>query len=323
MSARAIDTTESAAADGAARFVSGTMVVARGFTNAPPPLGLGAELSLGGGNSTSLERMRMDLALGIRPELEAVFGEALHRAASSDRPWLTVPPLLVCGPAGAGRTHVARRFAHRSGVPHVTMHLDDAAGAGLVGQPPNGPDLVLPALPVLAMAVGGFANPVVSVVGVEGMTDADQLRLATMMDPATGKRWVDHAARVTVDLSQVSWFVQCRDPYAFVPQLRRMLRPVELRWPDDLGLIVVEVLAEAAIDLGVMDRVGPVVSEVIEALRPATRRMSTADIYSQARQWLAANFADAPITTAPRAALSDHPGGVHRGGQIQTRTEDN
>lgn len=280
------------------------MVVADSFSHAPP-LSLGAELALRGGDADTLKQLRMDLAFGLRPELDAAFDEALRMASSESSPWLVVPPLLLCGPGGAGRTHVARRFAHRAGLPHVVMDVAEAAGEALVGHSPHGPDLVLPAAPVLAMAVGRCANPVISVVGVEELSDAGQRRLATMIDPSTAAQWIDHAAQATVDLRQVSWFIQSRNPHAIVPQLLRLLNPVELRWPDDQQLFVVEVLAEAAVDLGVVDRVGPVISEAINALLPATRRMSTAEVYAQARRWVADNFFDSADAASCGATLSD------------------
>lgn len=270
------------------------MIVAEAFTDDVTPLGIGGALALRGGDPATLARLQSDIASGWRPDLGGVLAMALHCAESGASPWLTVPPLLLCGPAGVGRTHVARRFAHLAGVPHVVMDLAGPDASGLIRHGANGPDLVLPSVPVLAMAVGRCANPVVTVTGIEELGPEGQRDIAAMIDPSTAGRRVDHAAKAMIDLRQVNWFVQCRDPHGFSPALLRLLHPVELSWPDDIDLHLVEVLAEVAIDRGVIDLVGDLVGDLLEHLRTAAQRRSTAEIYLRGQHLLDGHLADGP-----------------------------
>lgn len=269
-----------------------TMVVAESFSATPPSLGLGAALALLGGGSEARSRMEMQLGFKWQPELLGNVQSATWRARNSDEPWFTMQPMLLCGDEGVGRTHVARRLAQLATLPHAVFDLSGDLGTGHFRRRPRGPDLILPPPPVLAMAVSRCANPLVTVMGVDE-ADADaQRNLARMIDPETAGRWVDHATGSVVDLRQVSWMVQSRDPASVIPQLRRLFVPVELTWParGDVPLHMVEVLAEAAFDAGLSDRVGERVDEGLQQLDRIGSHRSTARLYARANAWLVESF---------------------------------
>ena len=264
------------------------MLVAEGFTAAGPRLGLGLPLSLRGGDDEALVSLSVELGFAWQHELRRVIEAAIARTKSERTPCLKLPPLLLLGEPGVGRTHVARRIAHLASLPHVSLDLSDPAGVQQLWPQVCGPDLLLPSLPVLAMALGGCANPIVSVVGIECLEVATQHRFAAFIKPGSAARHVDYAAASTVDLTQVNWMVQCSDVSALAPKLLQLLRPVELHRPDvqTLPLHVVEVLAEAAIDLGVVDRLQHQAGNALADLCQVAARRSTAEIYEHARRWL-------------------------------------
>lgn len=276
-------------ASGAADAAS--MVVAEGFTAAGPRLGLGLPLDLRGGGDPALAALSTELGFGWQHELRAVVDPAVARAQDGRTPWLKLPPLLLLGERGAGRTHVARRIAQLACLPHVTLDFTDPAGVEQLWPRVCGPDLVLPSLPVLAMAVGGCANPVVSVLGVECLDVPTQHRFAAFIEKRSAARHLDYAAAGTVDLTQVNWMVQGADASMIAPKLLQLLSPAELHRPDpqSLPLHVVEVLAEAAIDLGLIDRLQHQVGDALTHLVCVGERRSTAEIYEHARRWLQAN----------------------------------
>ncbi|MFL0586100.1 hypothetical protein CA236_04915 [Sphingomonas sp. ABOLG] len=263
-------------------------VIAESFAGEPSPLGLSTALELRGGSGRDRERLTFDLGFGWQEELRAAVGCGLARFAGTGEGWFALPPLLLRGPAGVGRTHVARRIADLAGLPHVGVAVGGPLGMEQLRPSGCGPDLVLPSAPVLAMAVSRCANPVVSVYGVEALDAAAQAELARMIDPETAGRWVDYACGATVDLRHVNWMIQGQEPEALTPHLQRLLRPVELRPPlgRDVPLHLAEVLAEAAVDLGVIDRVGARAEEGIAYLSRLQGASSTSRIYAAARQWL-------------------------------------
>lgn len=265
-----------------------TMTAAQGFTAREPRLGLGMPLALRGGEQDALHRLAVELGLGWQPQLRSIVDQAILQARDQSSPWFKLPPLLLTGERGIGRTHAARRIAHAAGVPHAFLDFTDPAGLDQLRPRACGPDLMLPSLPVLAMAIGGCANPIISVVGCEDLNRASVQDFAAMIDPATAGRFVDHAAGCVVDLRQVSWIAQCCDPREMPAALSGLFVPVEMRWPeqDSLPLHVAEVLAEAAIDAAVIDQVGEQVADALTHLSRMCRRRSTAEIYEAARLWL-------------------------------------
>lgn len=265
-----------------------TMVVAEAITTQQPRLGLGSPLALRGGEPDALRRLTLELGLGWQPQLRLMVDQAIVQARDEHSPWFKFPPLLLAGEQGVGRTHAARRIAYAAGVPHAYLDFTDTAGINQLRPRACGPDLMLPALPVLAMAIGGCANPMISVVGAESLDRASLHDFAEMIDPVTAGRFVDHATGCMVDLRQVSWLVQCSDPREISPTLSGLFVPVEMSWPEEdcLPLHVAEVLAEAAIDAGVIDQLGRQVADALTHLSRMCRRRSTAEIYDAARLWL-------------------------------------
>ena len=267
--------------DGAGGVAAPTMVVAESFSAIPPLLGLGASLALLGGGTDARSRMEMQLGFTWQPDLLAHVRLASGRAGDADRRWFSMQPTLLCGDEGVGRTHVARRLAQLATLPHAVFHLPGGIGAELFRRQPRGPDVFLPPPPVLAMAASGCANPMISVTGIDEADAEAQRNLARMIDPETAGRWVDHATGSVVDLRQVSWMVQAKEPASVIPQLRRLLEPIELNWPAraDVPLHMVEVIAEAALDAGRSDRVGERIGEGLQQLERIVSYRSTAQLY--------------------------------------------
>ncbi len=269
-----------------------SVLVAQKFTSGPPALGLGVPLPLRGADPVARERLTTNLGFGWQAELRGVLDRAADRATLEGKDWLSLPALLLCGPKGIGRTHVARRIAELAGVPHVSVMVGGPFGIEQLQPTGCGPDLTLPSAPVLAIAVSQCANPVVTVSGIDTLDASGQDELARMLDPATGERWVDYSCRATVDLRHVNWIIQSHDPSALAPSLLRLVESVWLRPPEgsDVPLHLVEVLAEAAIDRGVVDRLGALAREGLAHLSRHRGTRATADIYAAAIQWLDAQF---------------------------------
>ncbi len=269
-----------------------SVLVAQNFASGMPPLGLGVPLPLRGGDPGARERLTTDLGFGWQAELRGVLDRAADLAAIAGKDWLSLPALLLCGPEGVGRTHVARRIAELAGVPHVSVTVGGPFGIEQLRPIGCGPDLRLPSAPVLAIAVSQCANPIVTISGTDMLDAGGQDELARMLDPATAERWVDYSCRATVDLRHVNWMIQSHDPSALAPSLLRLVEPVWLRPPEgcDVLLHLVEVLAEAAIDRGVVDRLGALAGEGLAHLSRHRGPRTTAEIYAAAAQWLDAQF---------------------------------
>ncbi len=262
------------------------MNVAQGFSSRPPSLGIGSDMALRGGTEADLRRLDRELDFSWQPDLASVFAEAIERARSPGSPWITIAPVLLLGEDGVGRTHVARRFAHLAGVPHTTLDLEDAEVVERLQGVVRGPDVVISTAPVLAMAASGCANPVVTVLGADSVAASVQMDLARMIDPATADRWADWSIGATVDLTQVSWFVQARQPERLAAPLLELLRPIELIRPlgTNLLLHVAEVIAEVMVDENARPPTGRHLQSLLHRLQAMPAGRSTSDLYETARR---------------------------------------
>ncbi len=179
--------------------------VAFPMTADAPTFGLDQPTRLPGGAALSPDALPsatgLDHVLGLRVFL----AESCRRQATAGRNWFGHPPLVLVGPAGFGRGHVARRIAQLAGVPLVEADgaelRDD--GTGPVVRTRDVP------IPVLAMALTGCANPIVLL----DLTHASpnplaSRRIAEMMDPVRTGRWLQERMRTVFDISHVSWIVQ-------------------------------------------------------------------------------------------------------------------
>ncbi len=269
-------------------IVGAAMTVAHGFSARQPSLGFGSALALRGGSGPDVHRMVLEMDFSWQPALSAVFADALDRSRSSTSPWITTAPVLLLGEKGVGRTHVARRFAHLAGVPHITFDLEDVEVVERLQGVSRGPDVLIPTAPVLAMAASRCANPVVTVVGADTVTEEVQMNLARMIDPSTSDRWADRSVGATVDLRQVSWFVQAHRPELLAAPLFHLLRPIELIWPfgTDRLLHVAEVIAEVMADENERPPTGDHLKSLIDSLHRNPSTLATSALYEAARQAL-------------------------------------
>ena len=103
--------------------VDPSMMVASAFSSRSVGLGLDRPLSLRGADRSVLARLPLDLGFFWQPDFRSLVETAIEGAVASISEGLTLPPMILTGPAGVGRTHVARRLAQLCDVPHVAFDL--------------------------------------------------------------------------------------------------------------------------------------------------------------------------------------------------------
>lgn len=225
-----------------------TADVVRPFATCKAGLASPARLDLLGATALTEGGLTSTLPLDWQAEALAFVQSACTERRSVGADWLTLPPMLVIGEEGAGRTHFARQLAHHAGLPYHVWDLsrEPPVSAGS----PNA--VTLPPAPLLAMLAARCGNPIISVVGVEGATGETLDQLAAMMDGRTNRRRVEHSIGATVDYSHITWLVTPTTPAMFPVDLEPLLRPVRLFKPkrDDLSLAMLSAIDEAAFNQG-------------------------------------------------------------------------
>lgn len=288
-----------------------TMMLASSLSGRPLPFGSSLELELRGGDRLGPGGIVCDLELEWEPELMNAVGEACANQRIRGRDWFTMPPMALGGPAGAGRTHMARRLARAAGVPHIMFD----ATTWMFTWRCSGPDVRLPLPIATAMAVSGCANPVVSVTGVQQASPAMIDLLVRLIDPTRNGSFIDEALGAVVDYSAVNWVVQVPPPVntaahrptnffreqdatpAEIPdRLKPHLLHVALQdaEPAHFELLVIDVLAEVLGDLG--QALPPSIDlEVIFAQLGQLRDPSMLELYDRLEQTVRRHSDEHPL----------------------------
>jgi hypothetical protein len=135
---------------------------------------------------------------------------AVTLSVSSGRRWLSIPPILIIGPPGIGKTRLVRRLSALSGVPYEVVNgaglSDNRSFAGTA----RGWGSAHPSRIVEVFVDTQVANPIVLVDELEkagGSEKNGQITqsLLTMLEPETNGRFYDEALSTSVDLSFVNW----------------------------------------------------------------------------------------------------------------------
>jgi hypothetical protein len=226
------------------------MIVGHRSDGITPALGLGEPFALLGGDRLGPTGIRFHLMHEHQPEFWNWVATACDCNLANEQPWFCGKAILLGGKRGAGRTHAARSLAHVAGVPHAILNLTDpligssvAASAMITDQ--------LWALPTtIAMAAARCANPVVTVIGIDRVSENVRAGLVTMIDPATACSWSEDRLGVDIDLSQITWMIQFDDLKNVPSTLRKMAPVVMLNDPPQghQSAFVISIMLEALRD---------------------------------------------------------------------------
>ncbi|QZO00593.1 AAA family ATPase [Chenggangzhangella methanolivorans] len=207
------------------------------------------------------------------PHAAAAIDVILRDLTASELAWIR--PTLLVGPAGAGKTSLARSIAEVIGLPVTTYAAGGIADASMMGTSAQW-STSRPSVPLDLIRSSGVANPLVVLDEVEksqashngSLVDA----LLAFLEPSTARRYRDLALEIEVDLSRVSWIatanklddvprplldrfriIRVEEPtWAHVGDLARGIlddiaaeRDLDRRWLDELAQDELQVLRRA------------------------------------------------------------------------------
>lgn len=173
----------------------------------------------------------------MAPATEIVW-RVMRRSVREGWPGLRVPPLLLDGPPGIGKSHWARRLGEVIGAPTTVIEATgENASFGVVGSQ-RGWGGSHPGRVLETILQTRIANPVMVIDEVEkagravstkghafGLAEA----LLPLLEPLTARRWSCPYYQVRFDMSRVIWVLTSNDCRLLPEPLLSRCPPVRLR----------------------------------------------------------------------------------------------
>ena len=156
-----------------------------------------------------------------------VLWKAARERAGSDVP---LPPILLWGPPGWGKSTLARRFGEVCGRPSVVLDAGSAGGSFRIAGTEKGWSSAQPGVTVETMIATGVADPVMIVDEIDKAGSARSEKtggevsmsnaLLPLLEPSTAAAWQCPYYRVRLDMRGVSWILTANDIHKVPDPLR-------------------------------------------------------------------------------------------------------
>ena len=204
------------------------------------------------------------------PAIERIAGQAAMQLWAG-RPWLSFRPLLLVGPPGAGKTHLARRIGELSGCGSAILSFAGVnSNAELAGNP-RGFRHPQPNFAAMAMLRTQCANPLVIVDEVEKAASGEMgdpvATLLGLLERSTAGRFFDGCLAAEIDLSHVNWILTANaiDRLPAPLLLRVDVAEVTGPGPEHAEMVLASLWRAVARDLGMPPAALPRIEKAAEA----------------------------------------------------------
>jgi len=132
------------------------------------------------------------------------------------RPWAAFRPLLLVGPAGCGKSHLARLIAEQAGTGHAVLDLAGMSDNRALEGTARGWTNAQPCFPAVTINRTMTVNPVICLEEIDkaggSARNGDPLAtILTMVERSTAYAYFDKCLLAPIDLSHVNWIATAND----------------------------------------------------------------------------------------------------------------
>lgn len=172
---------------------------------------------------------------------------------------IQIPPLLLWGAPGSGKTRFAIRLADHLSLPSATLSFAGAADDRMLRGTGAGWGTAQPAFPVTQIATTACPNPLLIVDEIEKATPSHNgnpwATMLMFLEPQNAKAFLDECLMATIDLSHINWIATANDTKRMPMPLLSRFRVMETPAPEAQHLTAI--LSGVRQDLAAKLRVDP------------------------------------------------------------------
>ncbi|PCI39747.1 MAG: hypothetical protein COB46_08120 [Rhodospirillaceae bacterium] len=168
-----------------------------------------------------------------------------------------MPPLLLVGPPGTGKTRFTMRLAELVGVPYSALSLAGASDDRMLQGTGSGWGNAQPSYPVIKMNDNECANVVILLDEIDkckadGRNGDPHASLLSMLEPESARNYHDDALMCHVNISMVNWIATANDISHMPMPLLSRFRVIEVPTPSskDIVAIIGGVRSDFAAEVG-------------------------------------------------------------------------
>lgn len=199
------------------------------------PLGGGEAMKPGTDGALALTEFLYDEAPWLGAAIDRIDAQ-LRLQLWTGRPWVAFRPIVLVGPPGCGKSHLARLIASQAGTGFATLDLAGTSDNRTLEGTARGWTTAQPCFPAITINRTATANPVICLEEIDkaggSSRNGDPLAtILTMIEPSTSRGYFDKCLLAPLDLSHVNWIMTANDANRLPGPLRSRLDVIELGGP--------------------------------------------------------------------------------------------
>ena len=153
---------------------------------------------------------------------------------------LEIPPMLLLGPPGIGKTHFGKRLSQLLGTGFAFLGMSALTAGWIIGGTSSGWKNAKPGKVFDTLVSGHYANPVLMVDEIDkaGHGEYDPLgAMYALLEHDTAKNFIDEFAEVPVDAADVIWIATANDDGAIPEPILSRMNVYDIAAPDEVGVV--------------------------------------------------------------------------------------